>query len=390
MPQRPAMTTSWTWSQVRARRLQRHRLTGRGQGIDCAAVVSAVCGAHAQVMSAAELSIALRLENVTRTQVRQALRDDLSLIKTFGPRGTVHLLAAADLPMWTGALSAVPSASRAPTEFGMTQQQTDGVLAAIGEALSGDAELTVDELGQHVVAATGSWAGELVVPAFNGRWPRWRLAIPAAGHRGQLCFGAERGRSVTYTSPSMRVPGFRRGEPGDSLQKLVFQYLAAFGPASPAQFAQWLAAPRRWAIELFEQLSDRLTLVESDGVAVYLPADDADPPVARPSGLRLLPYFDTYLVGSHPRGLVFPGTAGSRALSGGQAGTLPVLLINGEVRGIWRSRRSGRRIRFEVEPFGALSARQHAEVERQVARTAAILEGAPELTIGPINAGHHL
>src|SRR2546430_11134802 len=32
---------------------------------------------------------------------QHALWQDRSLVKTFGPRGTVHLLPAADLPMWT-------------------------------------------------------------------------------------------------------------------------------------------------------------------------------------------------------------------------------------------------------------------------------------------------
>jgi hypothetical protein len=74
-----------------------------------AGVVSAMCGAHAQVASAAELSIGLRVPSATRNVVRQALWRDRTLVKTRGPRGTVHLLAAADLPMWTGALPAMPA-----------------------------------------------------------------------------------------------------------------------------------------------------------------------------------------------------------------------------------------------------------------------------------------
>ena len=40
--------------------------------------------------------------------MRRALWEERTLVKTFGPRGTIHLLPAADLPMWTGALSALP------------------------------------------------------------------------------------------------------------------------------------------------------------------------------------------------------------------------------------------------------------------------------------------
>lgn len=95
-------------------------------------------GAHAQVLSAAELSVGLRGEGLTRTDVRTALWTDRTLVKTFGPRGTVHLLPAADLPMWTGALSAVPTGPNPfPRDTRMTPGQVEEVVAAIGEALTG-------------------------------------------------------------------------------------------------------------------------------------------------------------------------------------------------------------------------------------------------------------
>ncbi len=167
---------------------------------------AAMCGTHAQVQSAAELSIALRLADATQSDVRTALWDDRSLVKAFGPRGTVHLLPARDLPMWVGALSAVPQ-PRSPfaPDAQMTEQQTDDVLAAIADALA-DADLTVDELTTAIVERTGPWAGDLVMPAFQGMWPRWRQALSLAGARGVLCFGPNRGRVVTYTSPRRWLP----------------------------------------------------------------------------------------------------------------------------------------------------------------------------------------
>jgi hypothetical protein len=171
-----------------------------------------MCGAHAQVNSAAELSIALRLGGgVTRADVRE----DRALVKTFGPRGTVHLLPGRDLPWWTAALSAVPRASNAmPEPARMTDQQTERVVAAIGDALlAAGRELTVDELSEQVIARTGTWAGDLVMPAFQRMWPRWRQAISLAGRRGVLCFGrSQRGRKVTYTHPRRLFPGFQPSE----------------------------------------------------------------------------------------------------------------------------------------------------------------------------------
>lgn len=98
-----------TWSGVTARRMARHALTEPATDLGPADIAGVLCGAHAQVLSAAELSIGRRTAGATRADVQRALREERTLVKTFGPRGTIHLLPAADLPMWTGALSALPS-----------------------------------------------------------------------------------------------------------------------------------------------------------------------------------------------------------------------------------------------------------------------------------------
>lgn len=82
-----------SWAQVRARRLDRQALSTPASDMRPADVVAAMCGAHAQVLSAAELSVALRIADATRTHVRDALWAEHSLIKTFGP--TRHRAPAA-------------------------------------------------------------------------------------------------------------------------------------------------------------------------------------------------------------------------------------------------------------------------------------------------------
>lgn len=191
---------SVSWAAANARRLARQGLTAPTGG-GPAAVTGAMVGAHAQVLSAAELSVALRLDGgETRESVRAALWTDGSLVKTFGPRGTVHLLPSADLPLWTGALSALPAGRNGmPDGVRMTGDETDQVVAAIADALADD-DLTVDELTEEIVARTGPWAGERVMDAFQTKWPRWRQMTHTAAHRGALCFGPNRGgRSRTPT-----------------------------------------------------------------------------------------------------------------------------------------------------------------------------------------------
>jgi hypothetical protein len=371
--------TTVSWTEACGRRLERTGLAAPIAGTPADAV-AAMCGAHAQVLSAAELAIGLRLETATRKEVRDALWTDRGLVKTFGPRGTVHLLPTRDLPLWTGALSAVPRSSPFPEGIRLTPDQTDEVVAAIGAALE-DAELTVDELGDAVVATVGTWAGARVMPAFQDFWPRWRQVVSLAAIRGALCFGPNRGRQVTYTSPRRWSPGFQPLDGPAALAELVARYLHAYGPATPDHFARWLAAPKSWARELFASLTlERVDLGFQNPQEV---------PAAAPDGVRLLPYFDAYTVAAQPRELLFPGRAADRALTGGQAGNVPVLLVDGTVAGVWHQRRSGRKIAVTVEPFGPLSRARRRELDAQVTRVGEILEAEPTLTIGTVAVGPH-
>ncbi|MGW8973391.1 winged helix DNA-binding domain-containing protein [Streptomyces platensis] len=381
---------TFTWNEVSARRLERSGLAGKPMAQDPAGIAAALCGAHAQVLSAAELSLMLRTDQGTRTAVHDALWTDRSLVKTYGPRGTVHLLPAAELPMWTGALAAVPvGASPFAPDVRLTPGQTGQVLAAIEDALAG-AELTADELSEAVVAATGPWAGDLVMPAFQGKWPRWRQVMHRAGQYGALCFGPNRGRKVTYTSPRRALPGFRPADGPAALTALVRRYLYAYGPATPQDFATWIGAPSGWTAQLFASLAGELEQVDFAGSPAWILAGDTEAPAAEPSGVRLLPYFDAYGIACRPRDLLFPGRAAQRALAGRQAGNFPVLLIDGTVAGVWHQRRSGRRmIRLTVEPPAPLTARQRRALDAQVQRVGEILQGTAELTIGTVSVGPH-
>ncbi|MBM7489019.1 hypothetical protein JOD64_000241 [Micromonospora luteifusca] len=386
--------TDVSWAQVFARRLARHGLSASASSAPDVApdaerladVVSAMCGAHAQVASAAELSVGLRVPGATRALVRRALWSDRTLVKSRGPRGTVHLLTAADLPMWAGALTAMPTPSWERSRALLTPQQTEQVLAAIADALA-EAELTTDELTEEIVARTGAWAGERVMEAFQDRWPRWIAAMAAATRSGVMCHGPNRGRATTYTSPARWLPGFAPMAGPAALAELVRRYLYAYGPATPAQFAQWLSVPERWATGVFR--SSDLAEVTVAGTRAWVVAGDTEFPDDRPSGLRLLPYFDAYAVGCHPREQLFPGAAAERALAGGQAGNYPVLLIDGTVAGVWHQRRSGRTIRVTVEPLRALGTGCRQALEEEVERVGEILEGKPSLTIGTVAIGPH-
>src|SRR5688500_17342567 len=100
MPRPPSLT----WDQVAAWRMQRHHLTRRAPRGAALDVVSRVGGLHAQVMSSAEISLWARVSRLEASAVSTALWTDRTLVKTWAMRGTLHLLAASDYPVWQSAL----------------------------------------------------------------------------------------------------------------------------------------------------------------------------------------------------------------------------------------------------------------------------------------------
>jgi len=369
-----------TWAQVCARRLARHGLDTPLSG-GPADVAAATAGTHAQVLSAAEVSIALRTSGATRQTVHDALWHTRDLVKTFGPRGTVHLLPTRELPLWVGALAAAPSRTAPlPESKRMTPDQTERVFDAIADAVA-DAELTIDELSDAVVAGAGSWAGDPVMDAFQGKWPRWRQVLPAAGVRGLVCFGPNRGRRTTYTSPRRWLPNLTPAT--DAVPEVLCRYLHAFGPATPERFANWLNSPEAWARTLFKSVD--LEPVSVDGEERWVTPGDTAAPTEPPRGVRLLPYFDTYAYAvGNDRARLNPGKAATRA-----KGNFQLLLVDGVVGGLWHQKRAGRRIQLTVEPFTRLTKARRTALDEQVNRIGEILDGTPELTIGEVTVGGH-
>ncbi len=178
---------SLTWNAVCRRRLAHHHLLSplpRARLVDA---VRSVGGIQAQILSAAELALGVRVAELTRQEVQAELWEWHSLIKTYGPRQTLHLLPADELPLWMAALRACAQV-REPhwyADAGLSPSQANSLLDAIAEALDGCC-LTRQELADAVAQRVGEWARERLLS------PWGELLAPAA-FTGRLCFGPSRG-----------------------------------------------------------------------------------------------------------------------------------------------------------------------------------------------------
>src|SRR6478609_11287457 len=145
-----------TWAQVAALRMRRQHLLEPAPHARFLEVVRDHVGIQAQVMSSAELALRARVTGVRRPDVGTSLWEDRSLVKTWAMRGTLHLVAAAELPELVRGLG---TRLNWLTDvwlryFKVTREEMLALQAAIGEVLS-DAPMTRTELAEQLADRLG-------------------------------------------------------------------------------------------------------------------------------------------------------------------------------------------------------------------------------------------
>ena len=361
----PAPAARLGWAQVAAWRAARHHLDERAPDGAMLEVAAGIAGVHAQVLSSAELTLWARVEGLGPDHVRRALWEDRSLVKTWAMRGTLHLLPAAEFPMWQAALS-----TRRPWEarswqrgFGVSLAELERLNGAVAEALDGRL-LTREELAARV--------GELTTPALGGKLREsWGALLKPAAALGLVCFGPSQGQQVRFTRPDTWLGGWTGPDPEEAMDTVTRRFLAASGPVTRDDFARWwgIPSPARGA-RLLERLGGDVARVEVEGTAAYALAADVAGLAATgrtgPRTVRLLPAFDQYVVTATLQAeRLMPGPFKARVYRP-QGWLSPVLAVGGRMAGVWRQEAKGRRLVVTVEPFAGTPpawARRAAEAE---------------------------
>jgi hypothetical protein len=369
------------WDQVAAWRTARHHLDERAPAKAMLEVAADIAGLHAQVMSSAELTLEARVDGLEPGAASRALWEERSLVKTWAMRGTLHLLPAAEFPLWQAARSTTRLWESGAWQrgFGVTLEELERVNDAIAEALDGRL-LTREELAIRVGELTGS---EELGDKVRGSWGA--MLKPAAA-LGLVCFAPSQGQQVRFTRPDTWLGGWTDHDPEQAMDQVTRRFLAASGPVTREDFARWWGIPSpAKGRRLLERLGDEVARVELDGVAAYVLAADLPGLAAagaggRPPTVRLLPAFDQYVVTAtrHAERLM-PGPFKARVYRP-QGWLSPVLLVAGRMEGVWRQEAKGRRVQVIIEPFaGPLPARVRRAAAAEAERLAVVAGGQLEL-----------
>jgi len=136
-----------------------------------------------------------------------------------------------------------------------------------------------------------------------------------------------------------------------SIRWLARRYLEGFGPASPADFAQFTLLTRAMAREAMLALGDDLVQLEGpDGSALFDVAGADVPAEDTPAPPRLLPMWDSTLLAYADRSRIIPPDH-RRLVIRMNGDVLPTLLVDGHVAGVWRPVEGG----IEATAFNPLA-----------------------------------
>jgi hypothetical protein len=312
----------------------------------------------------------VRTSGLVAADVHDAQIQERSVVRMWGLRGTLHLLAVEDLEWLLPLLgpSFIEGDRRRRAELGLDEDTCTRGIQIIRHVLTNQGSLTRDELVEQIAAHGLRFVGQA----------RPHL-LSRAALEGVICFGPDRDGEPTYVllSDWIGQEHTRRSLSEIAAHaELTRRYLGAYGPATPHDQATWSGLPMSQTRAAWQHLADQLLEVEIAGSPAWLLKKDAarlnEQPASTPV-VHLLPSFDTYLLGYQKRDLlVLPQYA--RRINAGGGMLHPTVLADGCAVGTWKSKRLKNHLQVQVEPFSQLAPEVSAEVEVEVSDLARFLE----------------
>lgn len=287
-------------------------------------VVSALGAMQAQDYPGALWSVGLRWPGATESAVEQAIAAR-KIVRTWLMRGTLHLVAAADvrwmLDLLTPRLLA-NAASRA------ARLELDAKILARCEKLfvrelSGNRQLTRETLMALLERNKISTAN------MRGYHILWRLA-----QEGVIVFAARSGRSQTFALLDEWVAPAKKPDRADALAELARRYFTSHGPALMADFAGWSGLKMTDARTGVADAAPALSSETIDGLTYWGPRNSMK--LKAGGDGFLLPGFDEFILGYKERDAVLEARHAEKIVPGSNGVFLPTVILQGRVAGIWK------------------------------------------------------
>jgi hypothetical protein len=259
-------------------------------------------------------------------------------------RNTVHLVSARDClalrPLMQPVFDRTLYSTRA------NRAHLEGVdveaLVAAGRALLEERPRTAKELGELLQE---QWPDR--DPASLARAIRHLVPLVQVPPRG---LWGNSGPAVHTTAEAWLG---RPLDPTPSIEETISRYLGAFGPATVKDIQTWSGLTRLG--EVIERLRPRLRIFRDEsGKELFDVPDARMPDPDTPAPPRFLPEFDNLILSHADRTRVIAEEY--RKAIASKNGMVPAsVLVDGFVRGTWKTKRSRGKATLEIKPFEPLA-----------------------------------
>ncbi|BDH58283.1 winged helix DNA-binding domain-containing protein [Tsukamurella sp. PLM1] len=299
---------------------------------------------QAQDAGAARWALALRAAD---RPTDAAVLDDLAgrrIARNRPARGTLQITAADDLHWLSAALtdrSRAEAAKRRP-QLGLTDAVVDGAERAIRAELAGGNTRTRSELVDACAAA-----GVELDNAQAGHVLRHLTELMA------IVFADPRTKTDVFALADDWITD--RRDPDHALGEAVSRFVAARGPVTRQDFGKWAYLPMGavdTGLEAAAGTVERVTLAGKKFLVTPGTADITDTQVDEALATPLLlPAFDEYIIGYASRAPQLDEAFLARIVPGRNGVFKPMVVVDGEIVGVWNRRTTAKAVTVTVEPF---------------------------------------
>jgi hypothetical protein len=351
--------------------LERQMLLRR-QRLSAEDAIEHLVGMQAQAPTPPYVGLWTRLEGFYPDELARLILDRRA-VRVALMRNTVHLVSARDCLAFRPLVQPV-------IDRGLYGNRThrvgiEGVdveaLSAAGRALLEERPRTAKELG---ILLREGWPER--DPASLARAIRHLLPLVQVPPRGVW------GKSGPAAHTTAEAWLGRSLDSDPSLEEMAVRYLGAFGPATVKDVQTWSGLTRLGGI--VDRLRPRLLSFRDEHGGELFDLHDAprpDPNVPAPP--RFLPEFDNLIL-SHADRIRVIANKYRKAIASKNGMVPAIFLVDGFVRGTWKSERSRGKATLLIEPFEPLAKNDHdalVEEGERLVRFMAVPEGVETFEI---------
>jgi hypothetical protein len=294
-----------------------------------------------------------RVDGFARDQLTTLLKCRQVVRATF-LRATLHLVSASDYLAFRPVLRPALDAAM----HGILRTRMSGIdldeLTARATRMLRERPRTFEELRDEFLRADSTVDERAMGYAVRLQLP---LVQVPAGRDAPWAFPAKASFAVAEDWLGRRVPV--QAEPPDDL---IIRYLAAYGPATVADFQAWSGVPA--LADAMARLGPRLTNYRDERGRDLLDLRGAPHPGGNaPAPVRFIPDYDNLIVARADERFVARAHRPKVFLPGLRVA--PTVLVDGFVGATWRIERTRRAAALVIDPFAPFTTRVRKEVQSE-------------------------